>query len=68
MVRSPLVDPLELAGALKALQDWAVQHAPAPESELRLRIVDHLGSDPAALPVVRASFGVYERPNLHVAL
>jgi len=68
VVRSPLVDPLELAGALKALQDWAVQHAPAPECELRRRIVDHLGSEPAALPVVRASFGVYERPNLHVAL
>src|SRR5205823_3307200 len=54
--------------ALKALHEWAEQHAPAPESELRRRLVEHLGAEPGELPVVRESFGFYERPNLQLAL
>jgi hypothetical protein len=38
----------------------------APELLRRLR--KHFGADPADLPVVEQQFGVYERPNLHLAV
>jgi hypothetical protein len=60
--------PEALAVALCDLVDWARANAPADESPLRRRIVDHLGRDPAELPVVSLSFSPWERVNLQVAL
>jgi hypothetical protein len=58
----------ELARALRDLQAWAVAHAPAEESALRVRIRNHLGVDPAELPVVSNVVPGWERANLQVAL
>jgi SpoVK/Ycf46/Vps4 family AAA+-type ATPase len=49
-VAEPLT-PEELAGALRDLMAWAAAHAPVEESPLRARLRDHLGCDPAELPV-----------------
>jgi len=58
----------ELARALRDLNLWALAHAPAEESPLRARIRDHLGVDPAELPVVSDEIPPWERANLQVAL
>lgn len=60
--------PEELASALRDLNAWAAAHAPVEESPLRARIRDHLGCDPAELPVVSKEIPVWERANLQVAL
>jgi hypothetical protein len=66
-VAEPLT-PEELAGALRDLNAWAAAHAPVEESPFRARIRDHLGCDPAELPVVSKEIPVWERANLQVAL
>jgi hypothetical protein len=58
----------QLAVALRDLLDWARTNAPADEPPLRKRIVEHLGQDPAELPVVSRSISAWERVNLQVAL
>ena len=60
--------PEELASALRDLSAWATAHAPVEESPLRSRLRDHLGCDPAELPVVSKEIPVWERANLQVAL
>jgi ATPase family associated with various cellular activities (AAA) len=60
--------PEQLAVALRDLVDWARAHAPAEESPLRTRIVEHLGCDPAEMPVVSRSFSPWQRANLQVAI
>ena len=60
--------PEELASALRDLSAWATAHAPVEESPLRARLRDHLGCDPAELPVVSKTIPVWERANLQVAL
>jgi ATPase family associated with various cellular activities (AAA) len=66
-VTEPL-PPEELARALRDLQAWAVAHAPAKEPPLRVRIREHLETDPAELPVVARDVPPWERANLQVAL
>jgi hypothetical protein len=66
-VAEPLT-PEELASALRDLTAWAAAHAPVEESPLRARLRDHLGCDPAELPVVSKEIPVWERANLQVAL
>jgi hypothetical protein len=66
-VAEPLT-PEELASALRDLSAWATAHAPVEESPLRARLRDHLGFDPAELPVVSKEIPVWERANLQVAL
>jgi hypothetical protein len=66
-----MADPLtpeELATALRDLNRWAAANAPAEESALRKRLREHLGCDPAELPVVSREMAVWERPNLQLAL
>jgi hypothetical protein len=58
----------ELAQALRDLQAWAAAHAPVEESPLRTRVSEHLGTDPAELPVVSNAVPAWERANLQVAL
>jgi hypothetical protein len=53
---------------LRDLLDWARMNAPADESPLRKRIAEHLGQDPAELPVVSRTIPAWERVNLQVAL
>ena len=60
--------PEELALALRDLHAWAIAHAPAEESALRVRIRELLGVDPAELPVVSRQIPLWERANLQVAL
>jgi hypothetical protein len=42
----------ELAGALVGLWRWAQEHADSPEPEIRRRLREHLGADPAGLEVL----------------
>lgn len=60
--------PEQLAVALRDLMDWARTNAPAEEPPLRRRIVEHLGQDPAELPVLSRAVSSWERVNLQVAL
>jgi ATPase family associated with various cellular activities (AAA) len=60
--------PEELASALRDLNAWAAAQAPVEESPLRARIRDHLGCDPAELPVVSKEIPVWERANFQVAI
>ena len=62
------MEPEELADALKRLTAWAEQHAPKPESALRRRLHDHLGGDPAELPIVSRALAAWDRPNFQVAI
>jgi hypothetical protein len=62
------VEPEELARSLKELLEWAREHAPAPEPEVRRRLRDHLGTEPVDLPVVARGMQVWDRPNLQVAI
>jgi ATPase family associated with various cellular activities (AAA) len=66
-VAEPL-KPEDLASALRDLTAWAAAHAPVEESPLRARLRDHLGCDPAELPVVSKGIPLWERANLQVAL
>jgi ATPase family associated with various cellular activities (AAA) len=60
--------PEDLARALRDLYAWAMTNAPVEESGLRMRLREHLGSDPAELPVVSKEISPWERANLQVAL
>lgn len=62
------VEPEELAEALRRLAKWAEEHAPAPESAVRLRLQAHLGGDPRELPVVSRPLSSWDRPNFQVAI
>ncbi len=62
------LEPEDLALALRDLHAWALAHAPAEESPLRMRIRKHLDTDPAELPVVSRNVPLWERANLQVAL
>lgn len=42
--------------------------APPADAPVRRAVSDHLGSDPAALPVVREDLPATDHPNLQVAL
>jgi hypothetical protein len=58
----------ELAGALIGLWRWAQEHAPAPEPEIRRRLREHLGADPAELEVLTEDLSEYDHVNVQVAL
>lgn len=60
--------PEDLARAVKELVEWAKEHAPAPEPEVRRRLRDHFGVEPVDLPVVARSLASWDRPNVQVAL
>jgi ATPase family associated with various cellular activities (AAA) len=62
------VEPEELARSLKELLEWAQEHAPAPEPEVRRRLRDHFGTEPVDLPVVARGMQIWDRPNLQVAI
>jgi ATPase family associated with various cellular activities (AAA) len=62
------LEPEDLARAFRDLHAWALAHAPAEESPLRARLRDHLGIDPAELPVVSREIPSWERANLQVAI
>jgi hypothetical protein len=62
------MDSEELADALIGLWRWAQQHAPTPEPEIRRRLREHLGADPAQLEVLSESLSPYDHVNVQVAL
>jgi hypothetical protein len=65
------IDPAALARAFVRLADWAQERAeddPGEEPVIRTRLRDHLGAEPAELPVVSAPLAGYERVNFQVAL
>ncbi len=62
------IEPAELAEALRALARWAEHAAPPAESGVLVRLREHLGADPAGLPVVSEPLGSFERVNQQVAL
>src|SRR3712207_1503991 len=58
----------DLARAIKELHEWALAHAPVPESPVRRCLREHLRADPAALEVVTETLASYDHPNVQVAL
>src|SRR5262245_47590356 len=44
------------------------QKAGDSSGSLFLHLSQHLGADPAAMPVVEKKFGTHDRPNLHLAI
>ena len=60
--------PAELAGALVGLLEWAHRHAPRPEAPVYRRLREHLGQDPADLPIVSRALAAWDRPNFQVAI
>ena len=64
----PFVEPEELADAITRLTKWAQEHAPDPESPVRRRLREHLGSDPSDLPIVTRPLAAWDRPNFQVAI
>src|SRR5438477_5592202 len=60
--------PEDLARSLRDLYAWAMANAPVEESGLRAQLREHLGCDPAELPVVSREISPWERANLQVAL
>jgi hypothetical protein len=62
------VEPEELADAIARLTKWAQEHAPEPEPDVRRRLREHLGGDPAELPIVARPLAAWDRPNFQVAI
>jgi hypothetical protein len=62
------MEPEELADSLKRLLAWAEKNAPKPESPVRRRLREHLGSDPAELSIVSRDLAAWDRPNFQVAV
>ena len=58
----------ELAGALIGLWRWASENTQSPEPEIRRRLREHLGADPAQLDVLTEDLGDYDHVNVQVAL
>lgn len=67
MSESPLA-PEQFGSAFKAFMDAVVREARPPAGPLLDRIRDHLGADPAQLPVTTEEYDRFEHPNLQVAL
>ncbi len=65
---SPAMEPEALAQAIQELSAWAQRNAPSPEPELRRRLREHLGADPAELEVVAEAVSPYDHVNVQVAL
>jgi hypothetical protein len=63
-----LPDPGAFGAAFEKFMQAMTSAAARPESGLSLRLREHLGGDPAALPTVAASFPTTEHPNLQLAL
>ncbi|WP_437278661.1 AAA family ATPase [Sorangium sp. So ce375] len=53
---------------LRKLIELAHERVSKDESVIRKKLRDHFALDPAALPIVEASFPEYDRPNVQVAL
>ncbi|WP_437335397.1 AAA family ATPase [Sorangium sp. So ce394] len=64
----PKLDPSTFGASFQAFLEQMAAQAPAQEPEIRRRIREHLGGDPAQMPVVSEQFAKYEHPNLHLAL
>ncbi len=62
------MEPEALARAILDLSAWAQRNAPAPEPELRRRLREHLGAEPAGLEVVAQALSPYDHVNVQVAL
>jgi cell division protease FtsH len=59
----------EFGRLFRRFLDDALANAPAePESDLLVRLREHLGRDPRGLPVVTESFPVYDHANVQQAL
>ncbi|HTN90537.1 MAG TPA: AAA family ATPase [Sorangium sp.] len=64
----PRLDPSTFGASFQAFLEQMTAQAPAKEPEIRRRLREHLGGDPAQMPVVSEQFAKYEHPNLHLAL
>jgi hypothetical protein len=62
------MEPEELANAIVRLTEWAEEQASEPEPPVRRRLREHLGRDPAELPVVTRPLAGWDRPNFQVAI
>jgi len=62
------VEPEELADAIARLTKWAQEHAPEPEPAVRALLREHLGGNPAELPILTRPLAAWDRPNFQVAI
>lgn len=60
--------PSQFGTAFKAFMETVTAAAAPPTGPLFTRIQEHLGHDPAALPVIGEEFDAFEHPNVQVAL
>jgi hypothetical protein len=62
-----LPDPATFGAAFEDFMRAMTEVADRPESELAVRLREHLGTDPAALPTTAAEFATTDHPNLQLA-
>jgi cell division protease FtsH len=62
------LSPGDFGALFKAFLEQSTAQAPKAEPVLAGRLRDHLGADPAALPIVAEDYEPAEHPNLQVAL
>jgi hypothetical protein len=67
-VTAPKFDPRAFGASFQSFIEQMAAQAPAAESELRRRILEHFGTDPARLPILGERFGKHEHANLHLAV
>ena len=68
MAYGRVMEPEELAAAIKALTAWAERNAPVPEPLLRRRLREHLAVEPTTLEVLSEDLSRYDHVNVQVAL
>jgi AAA+ superfamily predicted ATPase len=62
------MDPRSFGASFQTFMERMAAQAPTEEPEIRRRIREHFGTDPAGLPVVAEQFARHEHVNLHLAL
>jgi hypothetical protein len=59
---------VDFGATFKRFLEEVVERAPQAEDPIRERVADHVGVEPARLPVVSEDFEAWDQPNLQLAL
>jgi hypothetical protein len=62
------IDPRSFGATFQTFLERMAAQAPAAEPEIRRRVREHFGADPAQLPIVGERFPSHEHVNLHLAV
>lgn len=63
-----VMEPEDLAAAIRDLNEWAQRHAPEREPEPRRRLRALFDAEPRDLPVITRAMKLWDRPNFQVAI